>query len=428
MDKTVIGVLGLGFVGLTTALGLCEKTNCTVVGFEKNEEKLNALERGCLFFEEPGLENALHKHYGSQFLLGSDSLPTEKKTLKDCSLFFICVGTPCDDAGNADLTYLKNAVVDILNAKSSQKQEVPFTIAIKSTVPPSTVSEHIAPLCSQHGFQLGEDVFLCSNPEFLREGKAWDDFIHPDRIVIGEFQEGDGAALRDVYLNFNCPIVIINANTAEFIKYSSNTLLATLISFSNELAMIGDSIGDIDIAQAFHTLHMDKRWHVDGQVAAMSSYAYPGCGFGGYCLPKDTQAMIGRAEHSGYNASLLRVVLEKNREVKQLTAKKIIEKANGGAVGILGLSFNVGSDDVRNSPSAEIIQLLLDEGLSIFAYDPISMENFKNVYHFPITYCENGPDVLKCTAVVAILTAWPEFARYDYSKNDVIDGRYLLST
>lgn len=422
MANQAIAVFGLGFVGLTTALGFCAKTNCKVYGLEQLDEKLVELQNNKVFFEEPKLQDALVTHNQKNFFPEKVSVDI----LRECSIFFLCVGTPCDMEGKADLSDVKKSVIQILSAKTEKK--TPFTIVIKSTVPPGTVSDVVAPLCEKEGFSIGKDIVLCSNPEFLREGKAWNDFICPDRIVIGTHGEGSIDNLMSLYENFSSPVINVNSTTAEFIKYSSNTLLATLISFSNELSMIADKIGDIDVTEAFRTLHMDKRWCIDNQPVNMTTYAFPGCGFGGYCLPKDTQAMIARARESNCEATILKAVLTQNRVIKESTARKIIDLANGRDVGILGLSFNAGSDDVRNSPAEEIISILVDAGLSLYVYDPISMENFKKNYDYPLVYCESGADLIGKTKVVAILTAWQEFKTYDYDGVELIDGRYLLNT
>ncbi len=409
--------MGLGFVGLTTALGFCEKTNSKVYGIEKDSKRREALKANEIPFFEPGLLEALLKYNKKNFIITDVSF----EAISASNIIFICVGTPCDDNGKADLSYLKNAVIEILDSK---KDSAPFTIVIKSTVPPKTTSDFVASICDEKGFKVGVDVKLCSNPEFLREGKSWEDFVNPDRIVIGGVCENCADDLIETYKPFNAPVILVSANTAEFIKYSSNTLLATMISFSNELSMIADSIGDIDIKKAFDTLHMDKRW--GSPAVNMASYVYPGCGFGGYCLPKDTQALIGCAENNGYNSKLLKEVLQTNSLISSHIADKIIAAATNKKVGIFGLSFKAESDDVRNTPTKIIIEKLIACGIEVFAYDPMANAAFNNEHNLDIIYCETADELLSKVDTVAILTGWKEFKGYDFTGKIVIDGRYLL--
>jgi UDPglucose 6-dehydrogenase len=261
---------------------------------------------------------------------------------------------------------------------------------------------------------------VANNPEFLREGYCWDDFMNPDRIVCGTDYPGAADTLKAIYRNFNAPVVITSLNTAEFIKYLSNTMLASMISFSNEMSMIAHAIGGVSVKQAFEALHMDKRW----ADASMKSYVYPGCGFGGYCLPKDLQAMIAHAGDYGTSSLLLESVQSVNQSMSSFFAEQVSVHES---IGILGLSFKPGSDDVRESPAAGLISLLLEKG-RIYAYDPVANTEFQKVYSLPIHYCESADEVCKRAKTVIIVTAWPEFRGIDKRWPDVrfIDGRYML--
>jgi UDPglucose 6-dehydrogenase len=287
----------------------------------------------------------------------------------------------------------------------------------------------VKPFVESLGFEVGRELGLVNNPEFLREGHALDDFMNPDRIVIGENDRRAGEVLEEIYQPFSAPILHVSWNTGEFIKYLSNALLSTLISFSNEMSQIADAIGGIEIAQAFRILHQDRRW--SGQPANMSTYVYPGCGFGGYCLPKDTRALCAQAEAKGYTPALMEEVLRTNSRIKQFVAGKVLQAAtDGDYVGVLGLSFKPESDDVRSSPAEDIVRILLEKGhKKIIAYDPLGMENFRSAYALPIEYAASVEEVVKRARLLVILTAWREFVdkREFLATRRVLDFRYVLS-
>lgn len=416
----MISVLGLGFVGLTTALGFSEK-GFKVFGFDVDSEKLNSIGNKQIPFYEEGLQKILDKNLGKNFIL--------KNSLKDCieesKIIFLCVGTPSDESGKADLTYLLGAIDEILKNTSKGSKKL---IVTKSTVPPSTTKNHVIPFIESKGFKAGEDIFVANNPEFLREGHAWNDFIKPDRVVVGTEDEYSRNLIQEIYAPFNAPIHFVSLNTGEFIKYLSNTLLSTLVSYANEMSMIAASIGEIDTKEAFNILHEDKRW--SGSPCAMSSYAFPGCGFGGYCLPKDTQAMVYKAGEFGYEAKILKDVLAINNEIKPFWIDKITQNLPKDAnIGILGLSFKPNSDDIRQTPSKIIIDMLLEKGYkNLAAYDPIANELFDKVYKLPLRYKNSVKDIADSCDVIVITTAWKEFAdnqAYLEGKK-VYDLRYIL--
>jgi len=416
----MISVLGLGFVGLTTATGFSEK-GFKVYGFDIDEIKLKNLENNIIPFYEKGLQETFEKNLNNNLFL-TDSI---YEAVKNSKIIFICVGTPSDENGVADLKYINSAIEDILKNVSKSDKKI---IVIKSTIPPSTTEKIIKPFIENQGFNVDEDIYLVNNPEFLREGFALNDFIYPDRIVVGTNNEYSKEFLNRIYEKFNAPIHFVNLNTGEFIKYLSNTLLSTLISFSNEMAMIADNIGGIDIKSSFNILHEDKRWF--GSPAPMTSYVFPGCGFGGYCLPKDTQALVGKALEFNYNANILNEVMHVNNEIKGHWIEKITNNIGEDEnITILGLSFKPNSDDVRDSPALNIINMLLEKGYNnIIAYDPLSNDVFDKIYKLPISYASSIKEATEQSKYIIIVTGWDEFKdkQHLFKEKIIFDLRYIL--
>lgn len=396
----MITVLGLGFVGLTTALGFSKK-GFKVYGIDVNAKRVDSIKKYQVPFYEPHLDDVLRDELGNNFIIDA----TLEEAVNNSSVIIICVGTPGNADGSADLTYLLSAVKDVFEASEGAFK----VIVTKSTVPPSTVSKKVKPYVDDLNKQYNKPIGLASNPEFLREGYAWDDFMNPDRIVIGVEDERSKEILNHIYLPFNAPVHYVSFNSAEFIKYLSNTLLSTLISYSNEMAMIGEHIGDIDVPGAFKILHQDKRWY--GNPAAMASYVYPGCGYGGYCLPKDTAALNIIAQEYGFTPKILAGNLAINEEIKDFVANKVAAVVlKESKIGILGLAFKSGSDDVRLSPSKFIIEKLLEKGYTnIIAYDPMANEVFDKEFGLPIQYIDSLEELVAEADELVLLTSWPEF-------------------
>lgn len=417
----VITVFGLGFVGLTTSLGFAEYGH-TVYGVEISEGRLATIRQGKLPFLEPGLDEALTRHLNKNFFpISIDGL---KEAVQQSDCVYYCVGTPYGKDGQADLTYLFAAIEQTLAARPQDRYQV---LVVKSTIPPSTTSQKIIPFIEEKGLKVGTDIGVANNPEFLREGHCWDDFMNADRIVLGVSDDRSASVLRQVYATVKEPVFCVSLNTGEFIKYLSNTLLATLISYSNEMSVVADTIGGIDTAEAFRILHMDKRWG----GATMASYVYPGCGYGGYCLPKDTNALYAVARTAGFDAQILHHVIDTNYQMPSFIARKIIRAIGDDKeqrIGILGLSFKPGSDDVRDTPSAKIIKALMDAGYkNICGYDPVAIDEFKKYYSLPIDYVASYDDILNQSQSLVITTAWPEFRDVrERTAKPVVDCRYML--
>ena len=409
----VITVFGLGFVGLTTALGFAELGH-EVYGVEVNADRLAGLQAGKLPFAEAGLEQALTRHLQHSFHpIDYDQLTV---ALRRSEVVYYCVGTPYGPDGAADLHYLLQAVDDTLQRIDKIQYRA---LVIKSTVPPSTTTQEIIPHIEQQGWQVGRDIGVGNNPEFLREGHCWEDFMHADRIVLGASDTRTAAVMRKIYAGVTCPVFDVTLNTAEFIKYLSNTLLATMISFSNEMANVAYAVGDIQVKRAFEILHKDRRWG----NASMTSYVYPGCGYGGYCLPKDTNAFYALSHKVGCPAHMLHETIKVNEQMPETIAKRIerfVQYDKEKVIGILGLSFKPESDDVRDAPSARIMQLLQQDGFThMVAYDPLAL---------PADYIGSYGEILQKADVLIILTAWPEFMSLPTeTQKPILDCRYKLN-
>lgn len=417
----VITVFGLGFVGLTTSLGFCEYGH-EVYGVEVNPQRLQTIKDGHLPFLEDGLDEALARHLNHRFFpINTDGL-AEAIAKSDC--VYYCVGTPYGQDGQADLRYLLGAIDQTLPHRARGKYQV---LVIKSTVPPSTTSGKVIPYLENKGIRVGKDLGVANNPEFLREGHCWEDFMNADRIVLGVSDDKSAEVLRRVYATVKEPVFTVSLNTGEFIKYLSNTLLATLISYSNEMSVIADTIGGIDVAGAFHILHMDKRW----AGAPMAGYAYPGCGYGGYCLPKDTNALYAAARNAGFDAQILKNVIATNDKMPAFIADKIERRINGikdTVIGVLGLSFKPGSDDVRDTPSAKIIRELSARGYKyILGYDPVAGDEFAARYpDLDIKYLKDEAELIDEADVLVVTTAWPQFKGIgNRTDKPVVDCRYM---
>lgn len=415
----MVTVVGLGFVGLTTALGFAEYGH-KVYGIEVNPARMATIQSGKLPFLEPGLDEALIRHLNQNFIPTTDW----EAAVADSEYVYYCVGTPYGQDGQANLTYLYSAIEQTLHAIHDDKFRVLVT---KSTIPPSTTKDRIWPFLEQHGVHVPAQVGVANNPEFLREGHCWDDFIHADRIVLGVSDERSEQMLRKLYANSGVPMYAVSLNTGEFIKYLSNTSLACLISFANEMSKAADAIGGIDVAEAFRILHLDKRW----QTGSIRSYFYPGCGYGGYCLPKDTNAFYAVAKSAGFDGGILKHVIATNDSMAQTAAERIMRAAGDNKdvrIGILGLSFNVGSDDCRDTPSARIIRILLENGYQhIVGYDPVATQEFQRMYAVDMQYAATYEDVIAHADLLAITTAWPEFHDIrQRTDKPVVDCRYML--
>ena len=407
---THIAVIGTGYVGLSTAVGLAELGHA-VVGADIDAHKISTLQSGVSPLDESGITDALGRLLKSKTLSFSTEVLT---SVADASIVFLCLPTPQGDDGSADLSYIEN-VTRALGAYLSSDA----VVVNKSTVPVGT-SVQVAKWLGR------EDVSVVSNPEFLRQGTALQDFLHPNRIVVG----GDNATavekVASLYSKIDAPILRMNAASAEALKYAANSFLATKLTFVNAIADICELVG-ADIFDVVGGLGMDPR--------IGDQFLNPGPGWGGSCFPKDTRALVKIAEEQGYDFALLRGVIQTNDEQYERIALKVVDVCGGSVAGktiaAWGLTFKAHTDDLRDSPSIAILTLLHKMGATIRAYDASA----RAVEQYPwIERCSSALEACEGADALAVLTEWPEFAQVDPTavastlrSASVVDGRNVLN-
>ena len=406
---TLIAVIGTGYVGLSTAVGLAEIGH-VVVGADIDALKISTLHSGISPIAEKGMNEGIAKGLSAENLSFSTDVVGAAAA---ADIVFLCLPTPQGDDGSADLSYIENA------ARLLGPRLAPNAVVVnKSTVPVGT-SMQVAKWLDR------EDVSVVSNPEFLRQGTALQDFLHPNRIVVG----GDNAeaveAVASLYSNIDAPILRMNAASAEALKYAANSFLATKLTFVNAIADICELVG-ADIFDVVGGLGMDPR--------IGDQFLNPGPGWGGSCFPKDTRALVKIAEEQGYDFALLRGVIQTNDEQYERIALKVVDVCGGSVAGktiaAWGLTFKAHTDDLRDSPSIAILTLLHNMGAHIRAYDPSA----RAVEQYPwIERCSSALEACEGSDALAVLTEWPEFATVNpgavasaLSSASVVDGRNVL--
>ncbi|MFQ5822467.1 MAG: UDP-glucose dehydrogenase family protein [bacterium] len=396
-----ISVFGTGYVGLVTGTCFAEFGN-DVICVDIDEDKINNLNKGTLPIYEPGLDVLVSKNTKEGRLTFTTNV---KLAVENSLVIFIAVGTPPKDDGSADLRFVETVAKDIAKYMNGYK-----VIVNKSTVPVGSgkwiqniIGENVSPKynCS-----------AVSNPEFLREGSAIEDFMRPDRVVIGAESSEAIAIMKDLYSPLyliETPFVITNLETAELIKYASNAFLATKVSFINEMANFCDIIG-ADVHHVALGMGLDNR--------IGKKFLHPGPGYGGSCFPKDTNALLQLGQKYDYNFRIVRSVVQVNELQSNLMIKKI-KNATGGVkdktFGILGLSFKPNTDDMRDAPSVRIIQGLLKEGAIIKAFDPVAVEEAKKLLP-NLIYCRDTYEVAKDCDVLIFITEWNQFRSLNLDK------------
>lgn len=410
-----ITVIGSGYVGLVS--GICfAKLGHEVVCIDKDETKIAKLKSGLIPIFEPGLKELLDEAVAAKKISFDLDL---QKALQDSKAVFIAVGTPQDEDGSADLSYVLAAAKEIAEKSTAEK-----LIITKSTVPAGT-GYKIKALVKEANPELQFSV--ASNPEFLREGCAIDDFMNPDRIVIGIENENSEKILREIYASFPAEkIVASDIITAELIKYASNSFLATKISFINEMADLCEIVGG-DIKKLSKAMGLDSR--------IGEKFLNPGPGFGGSCFPKDIMAILNVARENNVSLSLIDSVITSNKQRKIKMVNKITKLLDGEItdkkIALLGLAFKANTDDIRYSPAITIAKELAKKGAEIFAHDFEAIENskrelseFKN-----ISFCEDVYEAMKDVDLIVIVTEWKQYQKLDFSKaktKKILDLRNLF--
>tara|TARA_B100001057_G_C22806706_1_gene933750 strand:+ start:290 stop:1630 length:1341 start_codon:yes stop_codon:yes gene_type:complete len=430
-----ISIIGSGYVGLVSGLCLSEIGH-DVTCIDNQISKVRKINNGISPIYEKGINKLLIKNLKKNFRASTNL----KSAVQETDVSIIAVGTPFKK-NKIDISYVKEAAKQI--ALAIKEKEEFHTIIVKSTVVPGTTDEIVSKILESHSKKiLSKDFGLSMNPEFLREGEAINDFLNPDRIVIGSSDSKTKKIVSEIYKAFiNVDILKTNNKTAELIKYTSNSLLASLISFSNEIANLSDKIGGIDVKEVMKGLYLDKRFspkNRDGKRIFPSSLSYieSGCGFGGSCFPKDVRALISHGKRKGENMKLLEAVMNINDEQPKKMInilKKSYPKLSKINVAVLGLAFKPGTDDIRESPSLKVIDLLLKYNISIRAYDPIALkEAKKSIKNSKVYYKTSIKSAIRNVDAIMIMTKWSEFKNIDRLINNlcpnalVIDGRRIL--
>jgi UDPglucose 6-dehydrogenase len=396
-----ICVIGAGYVGLVAATCLAEMGN-DVICVEKDKNKLAKLKKGIIPIYEPGLEELIKANVAEMRLIFSNDLDDAVKKSQVC---IIAVGTPQSEDGAADLTAVLEVAKDI--AKSMNDYKV---IVHKSTVPVGTAEKVTELIKKETKFEFD----IVSNPEFLKQGAAVEDFLKPDRVVIGSNSKRATEIMQELYAPFlrtGNPVIIMDVKSAEMTKYAANSFLAVKISYINEIANICEKVG-ADIEMVRTGMCADKR--------IGSQFLFPGLGYGGSCFPKDVKAMIKTAKEFCCEHKILLSADETNKEQRHMFLKKIFNKygqdVKGKTFALWGLAFKPKTNDMREAPAITIIEELLAHGAKIVAYDPKATENAKAIFGNKISYAKNSYDALKNADALILVTEWNEFRRPDFDK------------
>ena len=397
----MITIFGLGFVGITTALYFSHR-NKKVFGIDIDKNKIEMISNAILPFYEPKLEEELKNEINKHFFISKNKI----KNMNESDFIYICVDTNMLEDNHADLSSINKVINEILDNIDLSTYK---TIVIKSSIPPTTTKNFIIPLFKKRNLVIGKDIGLCINPEFIREGKGFDEVSNPDRIILGTNDNLTREKMNNLYKEENVKIFNVNFQTAEFSKYLSNSFLGCLISFSNEMGLLADSLGDIDVKESFEIVKKDDRW----QKNEMKNYLHPIGKFGGYCLNKDIAALYRVSIDNNNESIFLKDTLYINDNLEEYIVNKIIKNIDKETkIGILGLSFKPNSNDVRNTSSYFVIKSLIDKGYkNIYAYDPVAIDNFKRSFNIlkEDNYIYNYEEIINNSDILIILTIWNEF-------------------
>ncbi len=417
-----IAVVGTGYVGLVTGTCFAE-VGIDVTCIDIDQTKIENLKKGILPIYEPGLEELVTRNVEAGRLKFSTSLA---ESIKGCDVAFIAVGTPPGEDGSADLKY----VIGVANEIGENINDY-IVVVTKSTVPVGTaikVNAAVEAALAKRNANIEFDV--ASNPEFLKEGAAVDDFLKPDRIVVGIKSKRAEEIMRKLYKPFllnGHPIIFMDIPSAEMTKYAANAMLATKISFMNDIANLCEIMGaDVNLVR--------KGIGSDPRIG--NKFIYPGIGYGGSCFPKDVKALIKTAQENGHNMRILQAVEDVNEDQKNVLFNKVSKHFSGSLKGktfaIWGLSFKPKTDDMREAPSLVIIENLLKAGANVKAFDPVAMHEAKKMIGEQITYCKDQYDTLIDADALLIATEWPEFRSPNFNvisklmrNKTIFDGRNI---
>jgi UDPglucose 6-dehydrogenase len=398
-----ITVIGTGYVGLVSGAGLAD-FGMQVICVDKDTDRIAKLSDGEIPFYEPGLEELVERNVKNERLSFTDNL---KAAVENSLVSFIAVGTPDDGTGKTDLSQIEEVAQSLGEIIDEYK-----VIVIKSTVPVGTnrrVQEII-----QANMKKGVTVDIVSNPEFLREGSAIEDFMRPNRVVLGSDSAQALAIVKDIYrvlYLIETPFILTGLETAELIKYASNSFLATKISFINQVANICEKVG-ADVHDVARAMGLDRR--------IGPKFLHPGPGYGGSCFPKDTLAFAELGKVLGSPVSIVETVIAVNQEQRERMTKKIedaVGPLRGKCIGILGLTFKPNTSDVRESPALAIVRALLKKGARVRAYDPEGMDEFRKVVNDKnLTYCKHAYEVASGAEGLVFVTEWNEFRNIDLKR------------
>ncbi|MBK9112064.1 MAG: UDP-glucose/GDP-mannose dehydrogenase family protein [Nitrospira sp.] len=426
-----ISVMGTGYVGLVSGTCLAERGH-QVTCIDIRSEVVQEINAGRPPIHEMGLDNLLRSARDKGML----SATTDAKTaILDSDVTLICVGTPTVD-GRMDMSQIVAAAKEIGSALASKRGY--HVVAVKSTVLPGTTEGPVKAAIESHsGKKVGHGWGLCMNPEFLREGRAVEDFRVPDRIVVGATDSMTAEVFLNVYADFTCPKLVTTPRTAEMIKYVSNSLLATMISFSNEIGNMCSAVPGVDARLVWKGVHLDRRLTpINGQVggaAGVTEYLWHGLGFGGSCFPKDVAALRSFGRTVGEQTRMLDAVLDINTD-QPLRMVALLEKElslAGKTVAVLGLAFKPGTDDLRESPALPLMAKLRKKGAKVLVHDPIAMPHAKKRPEFrDVVFAEDWAEALRKSDACCLVTAWPEYRNIQptnfqklMTRALVIDGR-----
>lgn len=417
-----IAIVGTGYVGLVTGACFSEMgVNVTCVDIQ--EDKIKNLKKGLIPIYEPGVEDMVHRNYKAGRLTFTTNL---KECLDDVEIVFSAVGTPPDEDGSADLSYVLEVARTI-----GQNINKYILVVTKSTVPVGTARKVKAVIQEElYKRSVNIEFDIASNPEFLKEGDAVNDFMKPDRVVVGIESERAKKIMERLYKPFmmnNYRLIFTDVPSAEMIKYAANAMLATRISFMNDIANLCDLVGaDVNMVR--------KGIGADNRIG--SKFLFPGCGYGGSCFPKDVKALIKTAEKNGYSMRVLKAVEDVNNDQKSILFKKLLKYFNGNIknkrIALWGLAFKPETDDMREAPSLVLIDKILKAGATVKAYDPIAINECKRRIGNTIEYGADMYDTVLAADALLVVTEWKEFRIPDWTilnktmKNSVIfDGRNI---